>query len=128
MNFRALRFTCRVSLPCRADFTAGFPAPGGSTVSRLYATFSRFAANSAAAGTSSIVRHRQAVMPWSPASGWADSGWRPITIRPPSHLADKILFDQKSVTVSDRHDRTRLWAPSLPVISPCVQLVARFSG
>jgi len=44
--------------------------------------------------------------------------------RAPSLLADKILFDQKSVTVDDRLDRTRLWAPSLPVISPCVQLVA----
>jgi hypothetical protein len=41
-----------------------------------------------------------------------------------SLLADKILFDQNSVTVGDRLDRTRLWAPSLPVISPCVQLVA----
>ncbi|WP_162066061.1 hypothetical protein [Burkholderia sp. THE68] len=44
--------------------------------------------------------------------------------RAPSLLADKILFDQKSVTVGDRLDRTRLWAPSLPVISPCVQLAA----
>jgi hypothetical protein len=41
-------------------------------------------------------------------------------------LADKILFDQNSVTVSDRHDRTRLWASSLPVISPCVQLAALY--
>jgi hypothetical protein len=46
--------------------------------------------------------------------------------RSPSLLADKILFDQKPVTVSDRLDRTRLWAPSLPVISPCVQLVALY--
>ncbi len=51
-----------------------------------------------------------------------------LILRPPSILDVEILFDQKSVTVGDRLDRTRLWAPSLPVISPRVRLVARFSG
>ncbi|VXC28600.1 conserved hypothetical protein [Burkholderia sp. 8Y] len=40
----------------------------------------------------------------------------------------KFFLTKNPLPIGDRPDRTRLWAPSLPVISPCVQLVARFSG
>jgi hypothetical protein len=121
--------------PDRAGTTAGFSAASGSTVSRLFATFccfvSRFAAISAAAiyvvDDSQSGERRFACFSRAMA-GQIRAGVRRVC-RAPSLLADKILFDQKSVTVGDRHDRTRLWAPSLPVISPCVQLVAlRFPG
>ncbi|WP_053568576.1 hypothetical protein [Caballeronia cordobensis] len=118
----------------RAGSTAGFSAASGSTVSRLVATLcfvSRFAAISAAA--IHVVDGSQSGEPrlafFSRAmAGQIGAGVR-LVRRAPSLLAEKILFDQKSVTGGDRLDRTRLWAPSLPVISPCVQLVAlRFQG
>jgi hypothetical protein len=36
----------------------------------------------------------------------------------------KFFLTKNPLPTGDRLDRTRLWAPSLPVISPCVQLVA----
>ncbi|MCG7402813.1 MULTISPECIES: hypothetical protein [Caballeronia] len=86
---------------------------------------SRFAEISAAAISPSVVRkigERRFAFFSRSTAGSIRAGIR--FCRAPSLLADKILFDQKSVTVGDRLDRTRLWAPSLPVISPCVQLVA----
>jgi hypothetical protein len=38
----------------------------------------------------------------------------------------KFFFTKNPLPTGDRLDRTRLWAPSLPVISPCVQLVALY--
>ncbi|WP_157694846.1 hypothetical protein [Caballeronia fortuita] len=91
-----------------------------------FAASSRFAEISAAAVSPAVVRktgERRFAFFSRAMAGSIEAGLR-FCCRTPSLLADKILFDQKSVTVGDRLDRTRLWAPSLPVISPCVQLAA----
>ncbi len=125
-----LHLSCFCGLTALADY--GLDCSRSSAVSRLFATL---ISNRASQKTAPQRLRRRLFAIQRAAIAFFPS---PMTelfgltsgsdIRTPSLLADKILFDQKSVTVGDRLDQTRLWAPSLPVISPCVQLVAHFLG
>jgi hypothetical protein len=81
--------------------------------------------------TSSIVRNPASVdLPFSPARWQGRFGLTPgLTAGRRRFSPIKFFLTKNPLPIGDRLDRTRLWAPSLPVISPCVQLVAlRFPG
>jgi hypothetical protein len=117
------------SLPCRAGAAAGSIAPVGSRpcVSPHFAALSRFAEISAAAifaGNCSQNR-RALICLILPRDGRVDSGWRPVLLAGRRRFSPiKFFLTKNPLPSAIDLDRTRLWAPSLPVISPCVQLAA----
>ncbi|WP_157697535.1 hypothetical protein [Caballeronia calidae] len=95
-------------------------------MSRLIAASSRFAEISAAAVSPSVVRktgERRFAFFSRSMAGPIQAGIRLMAGRR-RFSPIKFFLTKNPLPTGDRLDRTRLWAPSLPVISPCVQLVA----